>query len=105
MPRHVRMVRGTFEANRLQEATALAQSIDEQLRSDLEEFDELVTMKQVDGSHFIWLAYFHAQCPIGWEAIIDRFRKYQETAKEAAITFDIEEFGVYEVTYPPDTAD
>jgi hypothetical protein len=98
MPGYVRVVRGTFDPARLEQATSVAASIHQDLMERLSEYESLEALKDQDG-RFLWLAHFREQSPLVAADIEQLWQRFQEQAKAADVTFDIEEFGVYEVTY------
>lgn len=98
MAGYVRVLRGTFDSAQLAPATSLAGTVAQELRNTFEHFDHLETLSDGAG-HFIWLAYFMQQTPLTGLEIDARFAELQELARSAGVAFDIEEFGVYDVTY------
>jgi hypothetical protein len=103
---HYRIVRGTFDATQVDQTLELVKGVERRLRDTIPQFDGLETLASEEGK-FLWLARFVAQCPINADAaaIAAEYEAYRNQAQDAAITFDIEEFGVYRRTYPDPVSD
>jgi hypothetical protein len=95
---HIQVFRGTFDPSDLEQATAVAELIANELRRSLDNFERLDTLKNQDG-RFLWLAHFGKQTPLEVDAIRDLIAAFRDQVKEAGVSFEIEESGPYEVTY------
>ena len=98
MPGYVRVIRGTFNPANLAAATSVAQAIAEQLRNEFEHFERLYTLKD-DEDRFLWVAFFSEQTPMPIPLVMQRIEEYLEQMKQASVDFNVEESGVYELTY------